>query len=74
MTYIIEIGCLLDDQSSIPDKGNSFYRSTASRPAADPNQTHIYCVLKEISSGIKGPGREADHSPSSNGFNNVILN
>jgi hypothetical protein len=42
-----------------------FLFSTVSKPALGPTQPPIDCVLRAISAGIKGLGREADHSQTS---------
>jgi hypothetical protein len=39
-----------------------FLFATASRPALGTNQPLIHWVLGVLSSGVKRPGREADHS------------
>jgi hypothetical protein len=38
---------------------------TAYRPALEPTQPPIQCVLGALSLGVKRLGREADHSPPS---------
>jgi hypothetical protein len=52
-SFIIGMGYFLDGQGSIPGRGNIFL-FTMSRLA-----------LGTLSPGVKRPGREADHSPSS---------
>jgi hypothetical protein len=42
-----------------------FLFTTASRTALGPTQSPIQWVPGDLSLGIKRPGREADHSPSS---------
>jgi hypothetical protein len=39
---------------------------TASGPALDPTQPTIHWVTGVMSTGVKRPGRKADHSPSYN--------
>jgi hypothetical protein len=48
-----------------PSGGKYFLFSIASRPALGSNQSLIQWVLGAVSSGIKRPGRESDHSPPS---------
>jgi hypothetical protein len=49
-----------------------FLFTTASRTALGPTQPPLHWVLGALSLGIKGPGREADHSsPSSAEVNNA---
>jgi hypothetical protein len=43
--------------------GKNFLFSTASRPAVGPTQPPIQWLPGALSTGIKRPGREADHSP-----------
>jgi hypothetical protein len=43
-----------------------FLYSTASSPAVKPTQQPIQWVMGTLSSGLKRPEREADHSPPSN--------
>jgi hypothetical protein len=45
---------------------NIFLFSTATRPALEPTQPPIRCVLAAVSPGVTRQGREADHSPPSN--------
>jgi len=42
-----------------------FLLDTTSRPALGPTRRPIQCVPGTVTSGIKRPGREADHSPPS---------
>jgi hypothetical protein len=54
----------LDGRGSIPGRGKRlFFYCTASRPALRPTQPPIQFVPEALSPGVKGPGREADHSP-----------
>jgi hypothetical protein len=55
----------LDDLGSIPGREEMFPFSTSSRPALGPTQPPIQWVPEALSPGLKGPGREADHSPPS---------
>jgi hypothetical protein len=55
----------LHGRGSIPGRGKIFIFSTVRRPALGP-QRHMQWVPRVISSGVKWPGREADHSPPSN--------
>jgi hypothetical protein len=60
----IATGYWLDGWRSIPGRGTIFLFPTESRPALGPTQPPIQCVQEAASSGVKQPGREADHSPS----------
>jgi len=42
-----------------------FLLTTASRPAPGPTQPPIQFVPEVFTPGVKWPGREADHSPTS---------
>jgi hypothetical protein len=68
-TEINEKTCLmgygLKGRGSIPGRGKVFLFSIASRPALGPTQPPIQWVLWALSPGVKWPGHEADHSPSS---------
>jgi hypothetical protein len=44
---------------------NTFLFATAFRQALGPTQSYIQWVPGSFSSGVKRPGREADHSPLS---------
>jgi hypothetical protein len=43
---------------------NNFLFSTSSRPALRPTQPSIQWVKEALSPGVKWPGLEADHSPT----------
>jgi hypothetical protein len=47
-----------------PGGGKNFLFSTSSRPALGSTQPPIQWVPGALSMGVKRPGREADHSPS----------
>jgi len=53
----------LDDRGSVP--GRDFLFATSSRPALGPTQRPLQWVPRSLSSGVKRPRREADHSPPS---------
>jgi hypothetical protein len=53
------LGYGLDERSSIPG------RATASAQALGPTKLPIQRVPQTLSPGVKGPEREADHSPPS---------
>jgi hypothetical protein len=56
----------LDDQRSILGGGlEIFLFDIVSRPALGPTQPPIKWGPGALSLGVKGPGREADHSPPS---------
>jgi hypothetical protein len=55
----------LDDRGFDSRQGVGIFIFTASRPDLWPTQPPIQWVLGTLSLGIKRPGREADHSPSS---------
>jgi hypothetical protein len=60
----IMTGCGLDDRGPIPVKG--FLFSTASRPALEPTQIPIQCLLGDPSRRVKRTERDVDQSsPSS---------
>jgi hypothetical protein len=50
-------------RSSSPDRVKNFLFSTSSRPALWFTQLTIQWVSGALYSGVKRPGREADHSP-----------
>jgi hypothetical protein len=50
-------------RSSSPGRVKNFLFSTSSTPALGPTQPPIQWVRRALSSGVKRPGREADHSP-----------
>jgi hypothetical protein len=52
-------------RSSSPGKGKTCLFSTSSRPVLGPTQPPIQWVPGALSQGVKRPGREADHSPTS---------
>jgi hypothetical protein len=52
----------LDSTGKIPGRGKIFLSFTASRLALGPTHPPIQWVPGAISLGVKGPGREADHS------------
>jgi hypothetical protein len=49
-------------RGSSPGRGKNFLFSTLSRPALGSTQLPIHWVPGALSSGVKRPGREADHS------------
>jgi hypothetical protein len=61
----IALGYGLDDRGSIPGKGWESFSSPASRRRLGPTQPPIQCLLGVLSSGVKRPMREADHSSQS---------
>jgi hypothetical protein len=65
--HIIEGFHRLDGRGSNPGRGKIFLFSTTSRPALRPTQPPIQWVPRPICAEVKRPGREADHSPPSNG-------
>jgi hypothetical protein len=50
-------------RSSRPDSVKIFLFSTWSRPALEPTHPPLHLAPEALSSGVKRPGREADHSP-----------
>jgi hypothetical protein len=50
-------------RSSSPGRVKNFLFSTSSRPAVVSTQPPTKCVPEALSSELKRPGREADHSP-----------
>jgi hypothetical protein len=52
----------LDGCGFSPSTGKAFLFYMASRPALRLTQPPIQWVLRELSTGIKRPGHEADHS------------
>jgi hypothetical protein len=50
-------------RSSSPGRGKIFLFFTPSRPVPGPTQPPIQCIPRALSSGVKRPGSEADHSP-----------
>jgi hypothetical protein len=59
----IATGYGLDEQGVWSSSGGkNFHFSISSRPALGPTQPPIQWVPGALSSGVKGPGREADHS------------
>jgi hypothetical protein len=61
VTVWIATGDELDGLGSIPDKGDIFVFSKASRPALGPTQPPIQWVLGALSPRVKRPGGEAGH-------------
>jgi hypothetical protein len=61
----IVTGYGLDARGSIPGRSTIFLFSITSRPTLGPTQPPIQWVPVAHSLGIKQPGSEADHSPSS---------
>jgi hypothetical protein len=62
----IATGYGLDDGGvgvRVPVRSRIFFFSKSSRPALGSTQPPIQCVPRAVSSGVKRPGREADHSP-----------
>jgi hypothetical protein len=55
----------LRGQSSSPSRVKNFLFPVSSRPALGSTQPSIQRVSGTLSSGVKRPGREADHSTSS---------
>jgi hypothetical protein len=51
-------------RSLSPGRVKNFLFSTSSRTALEPTQPPIQWVTGALSPGVKRPGREADHSPS----------
>jgi hypothetical protein len=51
-------------RSSGPGGGKDFY-FIMSRPALGPTQPPIQWVSRDLSPGVRRPGRETDHSPTS---------
>jgi hypothetical protein len=61
-------------RSSSPGRGEIFLYSTASMPDLGPTQPPIQWVPGALSSGVKQPGREADHStPTSANVKNTWI-
>jgi hypothetical protein len=52
----------LDGRGSIPGSGKIFLLFKPPRPALGPIKPPIQWVLGAVSTGVKRPGREADHS------------
>jgi hypothetical protein len=46
----------------VPVEGKIFLLSTSSRPVLGPTQPPIQWILGALSSGVKQPGRETNHS------------
>jgi hypothetical protein len=53
----------LTGRNSSPGRVKNFLSSKSPRPALGFTKPPIQWVPGALSSGIKGPGREADHSP-----------
>jgi hypothetical protein len=67
-SVVIELGNGLDDRGSrvrLPVGAGIFLFTTASRTALGPTQPTIQWVPGALTLGVKRPGSEADHSPSS---------
>jgi hypothetical protein len=60
----VAMGYGVDGRGSNPGRDKILY-SAASRPTLGPIQSPIQLVLGVLSSGLKWPGCEADHSPPS---------
>jgi hypothetical protein len=62
---VCAIGYGVDDRGSFPGEGSDgfFLSATASRPTLGPTQLPIQWVPGAVSSEVKRPRREADHSP-----------
>jgi hypothetical protein len=56
--------CAIGVPSSSPGRVKNFLFSTSSRPALRPTQPPNQWVPGSLSSGVKRPGREVDHSHS----------
>jgi hypothetical protein len=66
MDISLTLGYGLDAQGSIAGGGlGIFLLTTESRTALGPSQPPIQWVRGALSLEVKGPGREADHSPPS---------
>jgi len=66
--YILALGYGLDDRGSrvrFSAGAGIFLFTTASRTALGPTDPPIEWVPGALSPAVKGPGREADHSPPS---------
>jgi hypothetical protein len=61
----IATGYRLGGRGSIPDRGQIFLFSTASKPAIGPTQPPTQYAAGDPSPEIKRPGREAEHPPQS---------
>jgi hypothetical protein len=63
----ITAGYELDDRGSIAGRDKRFFLfNTASRPALGPTHPPVQWISGALSPGVKGLGREADHSAPSN--------
>jgi hypothetical protein len=67
------LGCGLNDRRFESRQGLGIFLFTiASRPALGPTQPPIQWVPGALSLRVKGPGREADHSPPSSTEDNNV--
>jgi hypothetical protein len=60
----------LDDRGSTPGRGKKVFLQPVSRPALMPTQPPIQWVPGSFPCGKVRPGRDADHSPSSDEVKN----
>jgi hypothetical protein len=65
VSFGIATGYGLGGRGTIPSRDKVFLFSTASRADLGPTQPPIQWTPGALSTGVKWPGREADHSPPS---------